>query len=31
MRSVKSAIFTFLLLGVVILLQQSLFIVQQTQ
>ncbi|MBR6625997.1 MAG: protease modulator HflC [Mailhella sp.] len=31
MRSVKSAIFTFLLLGAVILLQQSLFIVQQTQ
>lgn len=31
MRSVKSAIFTFLLLGVVVLLQQSLFIVQQTQ
>ncbi len=31
MRSVKSAIFTFLLFGVVILLQQSLFIVQQTQ
>ena len=31
MRSVKSAIFTFLLLGTVILLQQSLFIVQQTQ
>ena len=31
MRSVKSAIFTFLLLGVFLLLQQSLFIVQQTQ
>ena len=31
MRSVKSAIFTFLLLGAVILLQQSLFIVQQTR
>ena len=31
MRSVKSAIFTFILLGAVILLQQSLFIVQQTQ
>ena len=31
LRSVKSAIFTFLLLGVFLLLQQSLFIVQQTQ
>ena len=31
MRSFKSSILVFLLLGVVILLQQSLFIVQQTQ
>ena len=31
MKSVKSAIFMFLLMGIVILLQQSLFIVQQTQ
>ena len=31
MRSFKSSIFVFLLLGAVILLQQSLFIVQQTQ
>ena len=31
MKSVKSAILTFLLFGVIILLQQSLFIVQQTQ
>ena len=31
MKSAKSAIFMFLLMGIVILLQQSLFIVQQTQ
>ena len=31
MKSVRSAIFMFLLMGIVILLQQSLFIVQQTQ
>ena len=31
MKSARSAIFMFLLMGIVILLQQSLFIVQQTQ
>ena len=31
MRSTKSAIIMFLLMGIVLLLQQSLFIVQQTQ